>query len=395
MPIELNHELGVPFPRDMQARQDFVSALRSFILNDMAQTMKQDYESRVSPRLREQSGRTAQTQDEVHEAMRRQDSFKFYSAIRVNAQEMVWRSVIPGVRQDLERLEQRIESLSGNSKGTLSLDPSLPLPRNVAGLDVHLMPGGYAPDDRAAAGAIYDNGFAVFSAGFMGKNFDDIGLSMAHYVRHRFPDFAPKAILDCGCTIGHNTLAWARTFPAAQVTGIDVSAAALRYAHGRAASLGVAVDFRQMNATALDFPENSFDVVFSSMFLHELPLKDITAYFAQAHRVLRPGGLLITMELPPNTALDPYDQFYLDWDCYYNLEPYYRAFRDQKPKDLVVAGGFAPGDVFEFTVPQYSFVSEQDFAAAVAREGHIDGNTGRLNATMEWYGFGGWKAVQA
>ena len=60
-----------------------------------------------------------------------------------------------------------------------------------------------------------------------------------------------------------------------------------------------------------------FDVVFSSMFLHELPLKDIRAYLAEAHRVLKPGGILLTMELPPNNRMEPYDRFYLDWD-YYN-----------------------------------------------------------------------------
>lgn len=391
MPIELNHDLSVPFPRDAQARQDFISSLRSYILNDMAAMMKSDYETRIKPRITEQTGQAPRTQDAVHEAMRAQDSFRFYSAIRVNAQEMVWRSVIPSIERDLPQLEDRINVLHQKAKGSLALDPDLRVPRNVNGLDVHLMPGGYSADTNAAAGAIYDNGLAVFSAGFMGKNFDDIGLSMSNYVRHRFPDFNPKAILDCGCTIGHNTLAWARTFPKAQVTGIDVSASVLRYAHGRAESLGLAVDFRQMNATKLDFPDNSFDVVFSSMFLHELPRKDIRAYFAEAHRVLRPGGLIVTMELPPNAALDPYDQFYLDWDCYYNREPYYRAFRDQKPQDLVVAGGFDAKDFFEFTVPQYSFVPEPDFIAAVSRTGQIDGNTGRLNATMEWYGFACWK----
>ncbi len=84
-----------------------------------------------------------------------------------------------------------------------------------------------------------------------------------------------------------------------------------------------------MNATELEYPDNHFDVVFSSMFLHELPLKDIRAYLREAFRVLKPGGLLLTMELPPNSNLGAYEQFYLDWDCYYNNEPFYKAFRDQ------------------------------------------------------------------
>ncbi|MFT7286519.1 MAG: hypothetical protein ACI87W_000625 [Halieaceae bacterium] len=36
-----------------------------------------------------------------------------------------------------------------------------------------------------------------------------------------------------------------------------------------------------MNATSMKFEDNTFDVVFSSMFLHELPLKDIRAFFAE------------------------------------------------------------------------------------------------------------------
>ena len=51
------------------------------------------------------------------------------------------------------------------------------------------------------------------------------------------PEFKPASILDCGCTVGHNTLPWAETFPEAQVTAIDVAAPVLRYAHARAESM--------------------------------------------------------------------------------------------------------------------------------------------------------------
>jgi ubiquinone/menaquinone biosynthesis C-methylase UbiE len=175
------------------------------------------------------------------------------------------------------------------------------------------------------------------------------------------------------------------------VHAIDVSAATLTYAHGRAESLGLPVHFRQMNATELAYPSESFDVVFTSMFLHELSLKDIRKFFSEARRVLRPGGLILNMELPPNRELPPYDQFYLDWDSYYNAEPFYRAFRDQQPEDLLEAGGFARSDYFQFVVPQFSYMSEIDFAEAV-RSSHVIGkDTGRLSADIEWFGFGSWK----
>jgi SAM-dependent methyltransferase len=273
----------------------------------------------------------------------------------------------------------------------LTLDPGLPIPENVEGLPIHLMPGGYAPSLAPLAGAVYDNGLAVFSAGFMGKNLDDIGLSMSNYVKFRYPEFKPLAILDCGATIGHNTVAWASTFPGAEVHAIDVSASALRYAHGRAESLGQRVHYRQMDATSLQYPDESFDVVFTSMFLHELSLRDIKKFFSEARRVLRLGGVLLNMELPPNRELAPYDQFYLDWDSYYNMEPYYRTFRDQNPEDLIAAGGFDRSEYFQFVVPQYSYMEEGDFIATIRAPQKIDGDTGRLSASLQWFGFGAWK----
>jgi len=391
MPMELLHDLKVAHRQDARARQDFVSALRGYMLNDMAAGMKQRYQEEVAPAMAAGLGGRLPTQDDVHDAMKGDLYFKFYSSVRYNAQEMVWRSVIPGIEAALPEMVARAATVQDRAGGTLTLDPTLAPPENVTAVDVHLMPGVYAAPDTPSAGAIYDNGLAVFSAGFMGRELDDIGMSMANYVRKRFPDFAPTDILDCGCTVGHNTLAWARTYPQARVSGIDVSSSVLRYAHGRAGSLGIAAHFRQMDATALDYPDASFDVVFSSMFLHELSVKDIKLFFAEAHRVLRPGGLLINMELPPNQALDPYDQFYLDWDCYYNAEPYYRAFRDQDYAGLTRAGGFAPDDYLQFTVPQYTYMSDDDFTEAVQRPAAIDGQTGRLSATLQWFGFGAWK----
>ena len=255
------------------------------------------------------------------------------------------------------------------------------------------MPGNYqgGHSQGAEAGAVYDNGLDVFSFGVMGKNLDDIGHSMANFTRLKWPELNPKLIVDVGCTIGHNTVPWKQTFPEAEVHGLDAASPCLQYGHARAEAMGVPIAFKQALCDALPYSDNSVDVVFSSMFLHELPTPIIKAFFDEAHRVLKPGGVLINMELPPNDALGAYDAFYLDWDCFYNNEPFYKDFRDLSYPGLCSDAGFAEQDFFQATMPRFTYVSEAEFAQASGAEATFDADTGRLSDTITWYAFGAQK----
>jgi ubiquinone/menaquinone biosynthesis C-methylase UbiE len=386
---QLGHALRITPTRDEKARQEFVAALRSHVLGDMATYMRRRYHERYGAGEPE-----AQNGTEVHEVMQADSYFRFYSSIRLNAQEMVFRSVVPLVDRELDDLNAQAAEIRETENQQPRLQQDLDIPRSVSAIDVHLSPGSYHTeyaDNDVAAGAIYDNSMNVFAFNQMGRHNDDIGHTMSNYVRRKFPDFNPEKILDCGCTVGHNTLPWKQTFPSAQVHGIDVSAPLMRYAAARAASFGAKVNFAQMNATELDFPDNHFDIVFSSMFLHELPLKDIRAYFSEALRVLKPGGLFLTMELPPNATMGAYEQFYLDWDCYYNNEPFYKAFRDQNCAQLCANAGFDAKQFFEFEAPRYTYMSESEFIAGLNQEAKYDDHTGTLTDGLRWYGFGCWK----
>lgn len=394
----VNTDLQVNFNQHERARMDFVSSLRAHVLTRMAPAMREHYETTVAPRLARTAAGEPQDGPSVHAAMREEKPFKFYSAARNSAQEMVFASVIEGVEREVDRLNSAAANLRGTAAtGSLTLDPSLTVPKNVSDIDVHLSPGSYHTeyrDEDVATGAIYDNSIRVFTFGQFGRDLNDIGATMANYVRLKFPDFRPERILDCGCSIGHNTLPWAEAFPDTEVTGIDVAPAVLRYGHARAQSMGIPAHFRQMNATALDYPDNSFDVVFSSMFLHELPLKDIRAYLKEARRVLRPGGLLWNMELPPNNQMPPYESFYLDWDSFYNNEPYYKGFRDQDYRELVADAGFGSDAFIQATLPRYTFVGEEAFARDINAPATFDTLTGRMDPRgTRWYGFGAWKSA--
>ena len=379
--------------RDTRARERFVSGLRGYVLNDLAGTMRKDFESGVAADAEKQAAAGEFGGADVHRAIRKRDIFKAYSSARCTAQQMVWDVVMDSVEQQRERLNATGKALmdKAGAGGTLELDASVEIPRYVEAVDVHLMPGCYHREyggEDLSAGAIYDQGLNVFAFGAMGKELNDIGWSMANFYKVRFNNPGPGRILDAGCTIGHNTLPWKQVFPDAEVHGIDVAAPCLRYAHARAEAMGVEAHFHQQSAENIRFPDNSMDVVFSSMFLHELPNKAIRNYLAEAHRVLKPGGVLLNMELPPNDRMAAYDQFYLDWDSYYNNEPFYKDFRDQNPKQLTVDAGFPANGYFEGVMPRYTYTDEKEFIAVAGAEPEFGEDTGRLSDVIFWYGFG-------
>jgi SAM-dependent methyltransferase len=388
MTLELQHAMKAEPTADEAARGRFVSGIRSFILNDLAADLNSAYHNRAAPKYRNAHGHEPHSSGEAHKAMRGDPAFNIYSSMRVQAQKMVWASVADGVARDADRLD----ALAADAD--VELKPAFVPPRNASAIDVHLMPGSYTGGDGMAAGATYDRGLAVFSMGLMGANLDDIGLSMAGYIQQRYPDFAPQRMLDIGCTIGHNSLPWKLAYPDAELIASDVAAPGLRYGAARAKLQGVDARFVQMASDALDLEDESVDLVFSSMFLHELPKKIRAKTLSEAHRVLRPGGLMLHMELPPNGEMAPFEAFYLDWDSYYNNEPYYKGYRDEDPQALCAAGGFAAQDYFQFVVPSVGiYGAEAVRQAATADAAHAVGaeTTGRLADGVMWFGYGAWK----
>lgn len=394
MTLQLQHPMNPAKTPDEEARGRFVSGMRRLILNDLAGDMRAAYDSRAEPAFRKTHGRSPESSREAHLALRGDPAFNIYSAMRVQAQRMVWASVADSVERESERLSEEAAKVA-DAPGGVTLDPDMEVPRNVSAIDVHLMPGSYVRGEQSMeAGAVYDRGLAIFSMGLMGANLDDIGLSMAEYIRLRYPDFAPKAILDTGCTIGHNTLPWKQAYPDADVHAIDAAPGGLVYGSARAKMQGQAVHFTQMCADDLRYEDESFDLVFSSMFLHELSKKARAKVLSEAYRVLKPGGLMLHMELPPNDQMDAFDGFYLDWDSYYNNEPFYKGFRDESPPEICAKAGFKTDDYIQFVVPSigiYGADAIEQMVAADKAEAVGQATTGRLADGVMWFGFGAWK----
>ena len=78
------------------------------------------------------------------------------------------------------------------------------------------------------------------------------------------------------------------------LTGIELSPAMLDIARARARALGREVELRLGDAQALDFADESFDTVVSTLALCTIP--DDRAAVAEVRRVLRPGGRFLLLE---------------------------------------------------------------------------------------------------
>ncbi|HEX7331954.1 MAG TPA: class I SAM-dependent methyltransferase [Pyrinomonadaceae bacterium] len=99
------------------------------------------------------------------------------------------------------------------------------------------------------------------------------------------------AVLEVGCGLGTDGAQFAKA--GARYTGIDLTDAAIELAKRRFELFDLPGTFRVADAERLDFPDNSFDLVYSHGVLHHTP--DTAAAVREIHRVLRPGGKAMVM----------------------------------------------------------------------------------------------------
>jgi demethylmenaquinone methyltransferase/2-methoxy-6-polyprenyl-1,4-benzoquinol methylase len=100
-------------------------------------------------------------------------------------------------------------------------------------------------------------------------------------------------ILDAGVGTGRNFPFYPR---GSEVVGIDLSPAMLARAERRRATAATAVELRQMDVTALDFPDRSFDAAVATFLFCTLPDDLQVAGMRELKRVVKPGGIIRCLE---------------------------------------------------------------------------------------------------
>lgn len=113
-----------------------------------------------------------------------------------------------------------------------------------------------------------------------------------------------ESILDVGCGTGGVTIpAKLRVGKNGEVKGIDPAPEMIAIARRKAKRAEIEIDFRVGVIESLPFPDETFDVVTSSLMMHHLPEHLQIKGLAEIRRTLKPGGrILIADMMRPSTS---------------------------------------------------------------------------------------------
>jgi ubiquinone/menaquinone biosynthesis C-methylase UbiE len=115
-----------------------------------------------------------------------------------------------------------------------------------------------------------------------------------------FSSYKGKNLLEVGCGAGIDLVRFARA--GANVTGIDLSKTAIDLAGRNFMQSGRNADLFVMNGEYMQFPDNTFDVVYAHGVLQYTA--DTEKMVAEIHRVLKPNGEAIMMLYNKNSWLN-------------------------------------------------------------------------------------------
>jgi SAM-dependent methyltransferase len=343
---------------DEAARQQFVVAFKQGLNQSLRSSQQRLFDEVVAPESLRHKGIVPATREEIREAMTAHPAWRAWSALARSAQEAMWQSVGESIERERARLSAAARRLTTapTRRGSLELDPEFVPPRGVTAVDIHLQTGGYALDlgpDDVVAGAFYESGGNLYAFGQgLGRN-DSKAAHVQRFIAARYPDLAPRRILDMGCSAGASSVPYALAFPEAEVHALDVGAGMLRYAHARAESLGAAVHFHQMDCASPRFADGFFELVVSHNLMHEISDATRRAMLRESWRLLPPGGLFVHQDVPLRFAeLSEFRRWERSWDTLNNNEPFWEVYGNADLRADMIAAGIPESALHVGSLPQ-------------------------------------------
>lgn len=359
---DVQHPMLPETTAEEQSRQRAVVSLRKILNARVRSANVRRFEEEGAPAFAARHGRQPQSPEDIEQAFFESSGYRMWSAVNRSVQEMIWLSVGEPIFRDRARMQAAASALAESPArlGALNLDPAYDPSPEIAGVDIHLQPGGYARDDSSddiVAGAFYETGGNIYSFGQGAGKSDSKAGVIFNLLRSDFPDFTPTRILDLGCSAGAASAAYAAEYPEADVHALDIGAGMLRYAHARAEALGAPVTFHQMDAAQLKFPDDSFDLIVSHNMLHEISAEKRRQAMAEALRVVRPGGLVIFQDVDTRFAPSDVHRVEKNWDTAFNGEIFWKTYGEADLVADMAAAGFASADIAEHNMEAVSNIN--------------------------------------
>ncbi|MEM7701976.1 MAG: class I SAM-dependent methyltransferase [Pseudomonadota bacterium] len=228
-------------------------------------------------------------------------------------------------RLSAEAFEEVQDDLAGafadaeQGPATLTLDPDFKAPAYWDGVHFHRTTGGWEGHEHMG----YIHGEIIHKK-IVGRFFPGGIFQQRRNVAEMAPREDYKRILDMGCSSGHFTTALAQTYPDAQISGVDMSARMLEHAWRTANANGWNWQLSQQVAEATNFEDGAFDLVTSYIILHEMPADAIKDLFAEAYRLLEPGGDMLMSDVTRYSDLDKLGVWKADRGAAFGGEPHWR-----------------------------------------------------------------------
>ena len=112
--------------------------------------------------------------------------------------------------------------------------------------------------------------------------------------------FAPRNVLDIATGTGDLALLIENILKPESIIGCDISEGMMQVAREKCRRRGITnIRFEKEDCTALSYPDNSFDALTSSFGVRNF--QELEKALGEMHRVLRPGGHLVILELSSPT----------------------------------------------------------------------------------------------
>ncbi len=300
---------------DDESYLDFIEGLRMFALRSMnpasAKALKEEI---TAGRIKSENPAIAETRAVADPI----PVIGVRNRMLHSTQGLNWGRILDSYGKNRGALEQELTDAEKDGPGTLRWDPNFLYPEYFTAIPYHRQPGSYHADPLA--GHIYHYGTKVFHGGSNDK--DEAKIERIVLLPEP-KDGVVNNFLDIACAIGSGTVAAKLRWPKAEVHGIELAGPLVRYAHMRATRLKSEVHFSQQLAEDLDFADNTFDLIYMSTLLHEMPVAEGRTAVRQAKRVLRPGGILVINDMvqatKPLNIWSDYDRYF---DHMFNNEPY-------------------------------------------------------------------------